>query len=279
MKKFTIYLVLFIVTSACYGQTTENQSEKINILKNHSLNLKKFLNVANIIDSDMESYWAYGMADSLLGTINFNGNYYETNLSKIYSAYTYIFYGMCYSRTISAISRGGNYTLEGLYGTIIPFKNNIELSKYELSRKEIASIGITTNFYKVSGMSNYYDMYNVYKSFYLKLEEIYKQYPTNEAYRIVSLRNKKLYFQTFVRFILDSYARNNIGTEKAIKVAYINQLVQKGETLDKIPDDYEEIIELTEKEYFICLETCSKVQGEMLQLLTEEIRNIANKNE
>lgn len=276
MKKILFYFILLISMSEIYGQSSQNLNEKGKVLSNQQSALFQLTGVSDIIDSDSESYWAYEQANSLIRTIKMDGNNYEKDLSKIYSSYSLIFYGMSYTRAINSLSRGENYSLEELSSTILDYEDNKAISKYELSKKEMGAIYGMINFYKVSRMPRYSDMNDVYKRYNNEMEEIYKHYSENEAYKIASLQNKKLFYKTFVNLIIDLYFVNNQDTEETIINKYFNNVTLKGETLDKIPNDYNKILNLSDKEYFDYLVSTSQIQKEMIQLLTTEIKKLAD---
>lgn len=276
MKKILFYFILLISISEIHGQSSQNLNEKTKVLSNQQSGLFELTEVSNIIDSDSESYSAYEQANSLIRKIELDGTNYEKDLSKIYSSYSLIFYGMSYTRAIKSLSRGDNYSLEELSSTILDYEDNKAISKYELSKKEMGAIYGMINFYKVSRMPRYSDMNDVYTRYNTSMEEIYKHYSENEAYKIASLQNKKLFYRTFVNLIIDLYFVNNPTTEEKIIKKYFNQLTLKGETLDEIPNDYDKILNLSDKEYFDYLVSTSQIQKEMIQLLATEIKKLAD---
>jgi hypothetical protein len=278
MKKYLLFFIVLITVSVCKGQTAEELTLKGIILENQQKNLMAFSKQACIIDNDTESYWGYEFADSLLATVNLNGKNYFEDLSRIYSAYTYIFYGMSYTRAINAVSRGDNYSLEELTNTIIPFDRNKKIDKQDLSKKELASIYGLINFYKVSRMPKFENMNNVFNKYFEISGNLFRQYPENEAFKVVSLKNKKLYFKTIINLVTDLYMINNQTSDEIIIKKYFEELTTKAKTLDSIPDDYSEVSRLSDKKYYEYIAVCSKIQGEMLILLTNEIETLAKQN-
>src|SRR5574344_300392 len=221
MKTHWIFiLVLIVILNSCNAQEN-NLKEKSIILTNQTIALRDFAKIADIIDSDTESYWAYEYADSILSSIDLSGKPYLKDLNKIYSAYTHIFYGMSYTRSILAISRGDKYSLEELNRTIIQPSTNDIANYHNLAKNELSSIYSMINFYKVSRMPRYNDMYTLFQNDSLESENIFKSYPAKTAYRIVSFENKKLYFKTFVGLIIDIYSINNQNTEESEYNKYV----------------------------------------------------------
>jgi subtilase family serine protease len=87
------------------------------------------------------SYWAYKYADGTLSTIDESGKSYYKDLTKIYSAYSYIFYGMSYKRTVMSISRGDDYSFEDLNQTIINHQKK-RLLIYQIFQKMSCHLSI-----------------------------------------------------------------------------------------------------------------------------------------
>lgn len=271
-------LVLIFILNGCNAQDN-NLKEKSIILTNQSIALRDFAKNADIIDSDTESYWAYEYTDSILSSIDLSGKTYLKDLNKIYSAYTYIFYGMSYTRSILAISRGDKYSLEELIGTNIQPSTKDIADYHSLAKNELASIYSMINFYKVSRMPRYNDMYTLFQNDSLESENTFKNYPAKTAYRVVSFENKKLYFKTFVGLILDIYSINNQNTEESDYKKYVQGLIKLGEEMDKIPSSYDAIINLSEQEYYEHILKSSEVQKSMLNLLVTEIKTLKQRNE
>lgn len=279
MKTHLIFiLVLIAILNSCNAQEN-NLKEKSIILTNQTIALRDFAKNADIIDSDTESYWAYKYADSILSSIDLSGKTYLKDLNKIYSAYTHIFYGMSYTRSILAISRGDKYSLEELNRTIIKPSTNDIANYHNLAKNELSSIYSMINFYKVSRMPRYNDMYTLFQNDSLESENIFKSYPAKTAYRVVSFENKKLYFKTFVGLIIDIYSINNQNTEESEYNKYVQGLIKLGEEMDKIPSNYDAILNISEQEYYEYILKSSEVQKSMLNLLVTEIKTLKQRNE
>jgi hypothetical protein len=271
-------LVLIIILNSCNAQDN-NLKEKSIILTNQSIALSDFAKNADIIDSDTESYWAYEYTDSILSSIDLSGKTYVKDLNKIYSAYTHIFYGMSYTRSILAISRGDNYSLEELNRTIVQPSTKEIVDYHNLAKNELSSIYSMINFYKVSRMPRYNDMYTLFQNDSLENENTFKNYSAETAYRIVSLENKKLFFKSFVGLIIDIYSINNQNAEESDYNKYMQGLVKLGEEMDKIPSSYDAILNLSEQEYYEHILKSSEVQKSMLNLLVTEIKTLKQRNE
>ncbi|NLA62321.1 MAG: hypothetical protein GX857_03730, partial [Bacteroidales bacterium] len=101
------------------SQQNDFLHEKSSILKNYSESLTQFNEIAYLIDSDLESQWAYRQVDSLLSAINASGKNYYEDLTKVYATYSHIFYGLSYTNSVHSVVRGDDYSLEELVETII----------------------------------------------------------------------------------------------------------------------------------------------------------------
>ena len=274
MRIFGLCLAFVVVVfTSCKSQ------EESKILKNQYEGLVEFAKVANVIDDDDESYWAYNYADSLLKTIDKSGKSYYGDLSKIYSAYTHIFYGMSYTKTIYALSGGAKHSLAELSNTVIKSSDNEEIDLHKLSKDELASIYSIINFYKVSRMPKYDNMAALFQDYSMESEEMYNNYAKELAYKIVSLNNKKLFYKTLVNLNVDIYLANNPDVGEAAYNKYLDELRRLGGELDEIPSDEATIIALSEKDYLDCLLKSSAVQKSMLTLLTNELKSLKKGNE
>jgi hypothetical protein len=267
-----------MVFTSCSGQKEKFLTERSTILKNQSESLLKFSKIANVIDSDDESYWAYKYADSTLSTIDKSGKNYYNDLNKIYSAYSHIFYGMSYTRTVMAISRGDNYTFEELNGTIIKPTNEKEIDFDVLSDNELSSIYSIINFYKVSRMPRYDNMNEMFKNSNSKNNVYFKNNTKEQAFKVTSLNNKKLFFKIFAGLIIDIYGINNQDADDKTYNNYVQLILKQGEKMDEIPTNEQEILTLDDSQYYKSIIKSSEVQKTMLGLLVKEIEILQQRN-
>jgi hypothetical protein len=278
MKNNLIVFLISMVFTSCSGQNEKFLTEKSTILKNQSESLLKFSKIANVIDSDDESYWAYNYADSTLSTIDKSGKNYYDDLNKIYSAYSHIFYGMSYTRTAMAISRGDNYTFEELNGTIIKSTSKKNVDFNVLSKNELSSIYSIINFYKVSRMPRYDNMNEMFKNSNSQNNAYYKNNTKEQAFKITSLNNKKLFFKVFAGLIIDIYGINNQDADDNTYDNYVKSILKQGEKMDEIPTNEREILTLDDSQYYKSIVKSSEVQKMMLDLLIKEIEILQQRN-
>lgn len=278
INKFITFLFFAFITNG-KAQNNDFIIEKSLILKNQSESLVQLAKIASVIDSDTESYVAFKYSDSLLLSIDKSGKNFNLDLSKVYSAQSIIFYGMSYTKSIKAISRGDNYSLDELNKSIIqPSKSNI-IDYYKLSKNELFSIYSIINFYKVSRMARYANMNKLFENDLLKLESAFKNYEKKSAYRIISFNNKKLFYKIFIGLIIDLHSINNPNIDDTTFNNYAQILVKLGEKMDKIPSDYHTIIKLSDKVYYNHIVNSSEVQKSLLNLLINEIKILKKSKE
>lgn len=274
---YTLFFVL-LIHSAAQAQQNRFLKEKSKTLNNQIDNLIEFQKIANKIDSDSESYWAYGQANELLKSVDGSGKNFDRDLSRIYAAYTHVFYGMSYTKSIMAISRGDDYSLNELNSTLIKDTEAQKTDYYNLSKKELSSIYSIINFYKVSSMPKFPDMNERYQGFSSKNEELFKKYSALSAYKISSLNNKKLYYMTVVSLIVDLYSVNNPSVSNEEFKSSMHELVYLGDKMDEIPTNHELTITLSNQEYYHWIEQASEVQKTLMGLLVNELKKLGNSN-
>jgi hypothetical protein len=279
MKNILIVLITSMAFTICSGQNEKFLAEKSIILKNQSESLLKFSKIANIIDSDDESYWAYKYADIALSTIDKSGKNYYYDLKKIYSAYSLIFFGMSYTRTVMAISRGDNYTFKELNGTIIKSTTEKNIDFNVLSKDELSSIYSIINFYKVGRMPRYGRMMELFQNSSAENKYYIDNKTKEQAFKLISLNNKKLYFKIFAGLIVDIYGINNQDVDDNTYNNFVQLILKQGEKMDEIPTDEQEILNLNDSQYYKSIVKSSEVQKELFDLLIKEIEILELRNQ
>ena len=280
-------LILFLSLSAFFScanvqkdlinEQNDFLHEKSSILKNYSESLTQFNEIAYLIDNDLESQWSYRQADSLLSTIDASGKNYYDDLTKVYAAYSHLFYGLSYTNSVRSITRGEDYSLEELVATIINPLSGSAINYSNIANHELASMYSMINFYKVGRMYRYNSMQSIFDGYSAESKEIYQQYTAEEAYRIASFENKKLYYKMFYCFITDVYYINHFDKIDAENDEYIDNLVRLGEIMDELPIEHEPILALSDAEYYSAILKASEVHSEMFDLLIEQL-NIMTEN-
>lgn len=126
---------------------------------------------------------------------------------------------------------------------------------------------------------NRYDsMQAIFDEYSGESKEMYQKYTAEEAYRIASLENKKLYYKMFFCFIVDVYYINHPDEDDAINdEKYIENLVRLGEIMDEIPITHKPILAQSDAEYYSSILKASEVHKVMFSLLIEQL-NILKEN-
>lgn len=101
------FIALSLLCACTQTKTAKVATEKFlrdSVLIYKIQGLKAFIKEANYWGNDTESYWAYGQADSILDCIT-DYSQYEESLARIYSATSYVFYGLSYVPSVMAECR------------------------------------------------------------------------------------------------------------------------------------------------------------------------------
>lgn len=105
----TAFLAICLFSSCTGGNKEVTAQQRVSSIRDSVLiykiqGLKAFIKEADYWGSDTESYWAYGQADSILDCIT-DYSQYEESLARIYSATSYVFYGLSYVPSVMAECR------------------------------------------------------------------------------------------------------------------------------------------------------------------------------
>ena len=279
MKKNLLILLLSLFTfSMCDNKKSDLITgkddfllEKSTILKNYSEGLTAFNKITHNIDSDIESYWGYSKADSILATIDKTGGNYFEDLTKLYSANTHMFYGMSYSNAVRSIAWGDDYSLEELIETIIDPLSGNDITYQKIAQHELASIYSLINFYKAGRMNSYDFIQSLFDENVEVMQTWFENTTENDAYRVISFENKKLYYKILFTYIFELYIINNPDGIDRANNEYIDQLVELGEKMDEITADYEYILTLSDAKYYQSVLKVSEIHREMFDLLIEQM--------
>ena len=212
---------------------------------------------AKIIDSDDESFWAYGVADSILLTTD--GKDSPETQAKINSAVTYIYYGMSYTRTIRNGSAGQD-PIKALTDLSAIINKNMQTDYYSLLRNELRAIYAAIFFYKMSNMSSapgLDELCNIEKKHLTKMSDN----PSEDEVRAASSRIKKLWFKVYAQFIVDLTGDDS-------------KLMDYAAVFDALPGTAEEVKAMGDAEYNKALEGCTTAQTAMVNDLVDGINRI-----
>lgn len=108
MKPLHLLIIAFLAISSLSSCTGEKKSESAqqeasgirdSVLIYKIQGLKAFVKEADYWGDDTESYWAYGKANEILDSIT-DYTLYDESLARIYSATSYVFYGLLYFASV-----------------------------------------------------------------------------------------------------------------------------------------------------------------------------------
>ena len=277
MNKLLVFCLIVIgsITIGCgnvkkFPPLSEEESE---ILIEQSKAVKNLIKVAHIIDHDVESYWAYDTADSIINTISSTDESFFIQQSKVYSALNYIFYGMSYTRSVSH----GQDALEVLKETnkyvINPLSKSTPEDSIMLYTSDIerSFISAYRNFYFVSNMES--------TQVLLEKEEMFDDFVNSKVStysgdpsKFLLLNNKKLFNQTFVVLIIELEMILNDGEKGK---ALIDEIMSLSEEQDQIrTDDIENVCSISEEEFLKQLHKGTHMQSRYIQMLADRIAKI-----
>ena len=89
-----VTLCIMMICLAC--QTKEDYP----VMKDLQQSVSKLSSVAERVDADTESLWAYSTADSIVQTMELNSESIWRDLARAYSALSYIGYGLSYTHSV-----------------------------------------------------------------------------------------------------------------------------------------------------------------------------------
>lgn len=105
----TAFLAICSLSSCTGGNKEATVQQEASSIRDSVLiykieGLKAFIKEADYWGDDTESYWAYGKANEILDSIT-DYTLYEESLARIYSATSYVFYGLSYFASVLAESQ------------------------------------------------------------------------------------------------------------------------------------------------------------------------------
>ncbi len=202
----------------------------------------KLSKVADKVDSDKESIWAYDKADSITRTMQLTKSHVWKDLAISYSALSHIGYGMSYTRTI----RKGDINLlkDVTNNTFICNPDTIKPNMH-LHDLELQSDASFILFYYVSDMPATKEMQRSYNSFNEMKDSIYtvanlkKVVKDNIAQNFMEFQMKNRdFFFVYGCMLSDLFAHTcKTNDEQERKV---EKLVEIGEQLDGLPVNWSE---------------------------------------
>lgn len=254
-------IVMMMAFASCKGKSQNQVSTETTDSMDVAIASLKC--VAHIIDTDDESYWAYGQADSLLN-ISAHTQKYADKRTAEFDALTHIFYGMSYTRAVMS----GQEALANL-GKIFDCVNR-KTGFSEPINSELNAINACITFYEVSNMSTAKDMRKKYDDFATRYKKAANTDANGDIHdKYYALNNKKLFFMMFGSLISDlSYTVAKNDPERQNIQSWANQL-------DAIPSEsIDDIKGMSNEVYQQNLRIAEHIQVEMIDHLAKLIAKL-----
>ena len=251
--------------SICFSCQTKKSPEDSSI-KNLQQSIIKFSSVANTIDDDMESLWAFSTADSIAKTMELKDESLWRDLARAYSALSYIGYGMSYTRS----ARSGDVNkLFHLSNVIVKCNPDTVLPNKYLHIMELKSDYSFINFYDVSQMEVTEDMISKYQVSISLLDTIYSDEILNNSSEYKTISNSFKQFQSlntcffFVNAaMLADLFKHTCRTENDHQKKN-EALMALAKQMDSLPSEWDELIT-----------TQIEIRAKLIDMLAEEIKAI-----
>ena len=229
IKSCLFIFLAFICICACSQSRAVSNSQtplRDSVLIYKKQGLQELIKVADYWGDDTESYWAFEQADSILNSIT-DYSRYEEALASIYTATSYVFYGLSYVPSIIEASRQYNTQEQESFpkvgvkesGEIIIRDSKLPQNDtlFNVSRLEFRALYSMLYFYKAINLEKFEErlLHNYDRS--MAYEELYSQSEAKLAYRISSILNMQAWYNYIVTCAQIAYWENN-GQAADIKV-------------------------------------------------------------
>jgi len=191
MNKNLIIFLCILFIQICFSCKTK-EAPKDSSIRNLQQSIFKFSSVANKIDEDMVSLWAYSSADSIAKSMELKDESLWRDLARAYSALSYIAYGMSYSHSVRS---GDVNNLFHLPSVIVECNPDTIMPNKYLHLIELKSDYSFIFFYDVSHMERTEDMKNRYQESLSFLEHIYSNEFKNSHMNYQEITNNFMEFQ------------------------------------------------------------------------------------
>lgn len=213
-----VFIVIFLLCACTQQKTVQIEAEKPlldSVLIYKKEGLKALIKEVDYWGDDTESYWAYGQADSILDCIT-DYSQHEESLARIYSATSYVFYGLSYVPSVMVASRK-YYTGEekefpkvGIEEStkIIIRDSEIPAQDKELNTSVMEVMALYSMLYFFKAVEYPDDFEERFIPFFMqsmKYEEIYTTYPVETAYQLHSMYNMMSWYAFILTLAQLSY--------------------------------------------------------------------------
>lgn len=226
MRKFIVSVLFVTMCSSC-------QSKEEGSIENLQESICELSNVANKIDHDIESLWAYGMADSIAKTMELKEESTWRDLARAYSALSYIGYGMSYVRTVR---HGDPDLLQKLTEVVAECDPDTVMPKKSLHLLELKADFSFIYFYSVSNMEAAESMIGHYENYSNMLDSIYSSNDL-DGFKQFQSDNKCFFF--VYAYMLSDLILINSATEEEYKKKW-GDVTDIANEMDSLPEEWEE---------------------------------------
>lgn len=254
-----IFLALISICACSQNKIVSNSQTSLrdSVLIYKKQGLQELIKVADYWGDDTESYWAFEQADSILNSIT-EYSKYEESLASIYTATSYVFYGLSYVPSVLEASRQYNTQEQESFpkvgvkesGEIIIRDSKLPQNDtlFNVSRLEFRALYSMLYFYKAINLEKFEErlLHNYDRS--MAYEELYSQCETKLAYRISSILNMQAWYNYIVTCAQIAYGENN-GQAADIKVMPWKEFIDLALWHDSLIKDIEQYEDMDDETF------------------------------
>ena len=294
MKPQHLIIIAFLAIcslSACTGgNKSESARQEVTCIRDSVLiykiqGLKALIKEADCWGNDTESYWAYEQADSILNSITDYSQYYES-LARIYSATSYVSYGLSYVPSVLEASRQYHFGESNTFpkvgvkesGDIIIKDYNLPSNDtlYNVSRLEFRALYSMLYFYKAINIEKFEErlLHNYDRC--MSYEELYSQCDPKLAYRISSILNMQAWYNYIVTCAQLAYWENN-GQTADIKVMPWKEFIDLAYWHDSLINDIDRYESISDEEFHQIETKAAYTQYIMMKHIAENLAKLKEK--
>jgi hypothetical protein len=254
-----IFLALISICACSQNKIVSNSQTSLrdSVLIYKKQGLQELIKVADYWGDDTESYWAFEQADSILNSIT-EYSKYEESLASIYTATSYVFYGLSYVPSVLEASRQYNTQEQESFpkvgvkesGEIIIRDSKLPQNDtlFNVSRLEFRALYSMLYFYKAINLEKFEErlLHNYDRS--MAYEELYSQWEAKLAYRISSILNMQAWYNYIVTCAQIAYWENN-GQAADIKVMPWKEFIDLALWHDSLIKDIEQYEDMDDETF------------------------------
>lgn len=208
---FLSFLIIICMCSCSQNRAAFNNqtSTRDSVIIYKKQGLQKFIEVADYWGNDTESYWAYDQANAILDSIT-DYSKYEESLARIYSATSYVFYGLSYLPSIitAATQEPESFPKVGIKetGEIIIRDSKLpeNYTLYDIYELELRSLYSILYFFKAADFMSFNDIFSFYKDC-VDYGELFSEFSPEIAYKVSSVINMKAWYIFLLVIADESY--------------------------------------------------------------------------